>query len=317
MRVRPIYKSYPIYHPSKEPPGYFDWLREREPEIVFDPSRLKSQADWISAGKLVFEAPLGYIDTSRHRSLAWYEDSRAPVTREGVMPFLRYFVRKKGVIEVGTGSCASCHTRVLPDGSVVDGAQGNFPFHLGLQAGRRVGQQPASRETRLKTELSMRGAPWLGDNSPAKLLEQLTDTDMEMIVAHPPPGVVARHGTSYFSPAQVPDLIGVKDRQCLDHTGLARHRSIAGLMRYAATNQDTDMLARYIGGFIPAGTRPEPETLERYSDEQLYALALYIYSLKPPPNPTSHPSFRGRERRFFSAKVAPAATRLRFTPTIS
>ena len=118
-----------------------------------------------------------------------------------------------------------------------------------------------------------------------KLLEQLTDAEIETLVAHPPPGVIARHGTSYFSPAQVPDLIGVKDRRYLDHTGLARHRSSADLMRYAATNQDTDMLARYIDGFIPAGTRPEPETLERYSDEQLYALALYVYSLQPPPNP--------------------------------
>jgi hypothetical protein len=132
----------------------------------------------------------------------------------------------------------------------------------------------------------MRGAAWLGPNDPAKLLEQLTDAEIEAAVAHPPPGVIARHGTSYMSPAQVPDLIGVKDRRYLDHTGLARHRSIADLMRYAATNQDTDMLAQYVGGFIPAGTRPAPETLERYSDEQLYALALYVYSLEPPPNPT-------------------------------
>ena len=24
--VRPIFKSYAVYHPSKEPPGYIDWL---------------------------------------------------------------------------------------------------------------------------------------------------------------------------------------------------------------------------------------------------------------------------------------------------
>lgn len=37
------------------------------------------------------------------------------------------------------------------------------------------------------------------------------------------------------------------------------------------------------------GTRlrelPEPETQRRYGDEELYALALYVYSLKPPANP--------------------------------
>jgi hypothetical protein len=53
-----------------------------------------------------------------------------------------------------------------------------------------------------------------------------------------------------------------------------------------------DMLARY-GDFIPAGTTDITRAASafalvaeaRYSDEQLYALALYIYSLKPPANP--------------------------------
>jgi hypothetical protein len=68
------------------------------------------------------------------------------------------------------------------------------------------------------------------------------------------------------------------------------------MMRYAALNQGGDNPASY-GGFIPAAgpefrTLPAPDKLnptftqpDRYSDEQLYALALYIYSLKPPPNP--------------------------------
>src|SRR5687767_10727489 len=56
MRVRPIYKSYPIYHPAKEPSGYFDWLREQEPQVIFDTSKLKTEQDWIKAGELVFHA---------------------------------------------------------------------------------------------------------------------------------------------------------------------------------------------------------------------------------------------------------------------
>src|SRR6266542_4202010 len=27
--VLPIYKSYPVYAPGKEPPGYLDWLRKQ------------------------------------------------------------------------------------------------------------------------------------------------------------------------------------------------------------------------------------------------------------------------------------------------
>jgi hypothetical protein len=57
-------------------------------------------------------------------------------------------------------------------------------------------------------------------------------------------------------------------------------------MRYAALNQGGDALADF-EGFIPLGgprfdTLPEPTNPAlsgRYSDEQLYALARYVYSL--------------------------------------
>ena len=57
MPVRPIYKSYQIYAPGKESAGYFDRLEQREPEIVFDPATLKTEADWIEAGELMVQAP--------------------------------------------------------------------------------------------------------------------------------------------------------------------------------------------------------------------------------------------------------------------
>jgi hypothetical protein len=76
----------------------------------------------------------------------------------------------------------------------------------------------------------------------------------------------------------------VKDRLYLDSTGLVRQRSIGDLMRYAALNQGADELTLY-DQFRPAGELPVASTQSRYSDEQLYALSLYIYSLKPPDNP--------------------------------
>src|SRR5205809_4957835 len=117
-----------------------------------------------------------------------------------------------------------------------------------------------------------------------------------------PAGVIVREGTSIRYAAQLPDLIGVKDRRYLDHTGLVRHRSIEDLMRYAALNQDTQLLGRY-GDFIPDGKDfrelPDPATQSRYSDEQLYALALYIYSLKPPPNPNRRTALAARGEQVF------------------
>ena len=73
-------------------------------------------------------------------------------------------------------------------------------------------------------------------------------------------------------------------------------------MRYSALNQGADSLASY-DGFIPADfpnfkQLPDPadpvSVGGRYSDDQLYALALYIYSLKPPAKPES--SLTGRPR---------------------
>src|SRR5207247_2005115 len=58
--VRPIYKSYPVYAPGKEPPGYFDRLKEQEPEIAFDAAKLKTEEDWIKAGEIVFDSPIAY-----------------------------------------------------------------------------------------------------------------------------------------------------------------------------------------------------------------------------------------------------------------
>src|SRR6185295_6917042 len=56
-------------------------------------------------------------------------------------------------------------------------------------------------------------------------------------------------------------------------------------------NQDADNYSSF-GGFVPAAEfangRPlTPSATERYSDEQLYALARFLYALEPPPNP--HP----------------------------
>ncbi len=76
--------------------------------------------------------------------------------------------------------------------------------------------------------------------------------------------------------------------------------TVADVQNPAWWNQGMDQLARF-GNFIPRGKNfrelPGPATQERYSDEQLYALALYVYSLKPPPNPNKFdaPAKRGQE----------------------
>lgn len=296
--VRPIYKSYAVYAPGKEPPGYLEWLRRQEPETVFEASELKTEADWVKAGETVFEAPIFYetlVRAADVRDPVWYEKTGAQAAKDGTLPWFRYVVREKGKIEMGTLSCAMCHTRLMPDGAVVKGAQGNFPFE---QAGEFIARQSFTLERLRNFERSFFATPWIKPE-PLAELEHMSLEQLARLHAAIPPGVLARHGTSPLSPPQVPDLIGVKERKYLDHTGLQVQRSIADMMRYAALNQGADNLASY-DGFIPAArdfrTLPDPSTQRRYSDEQLYALSLYIYSLKPPanPHPFDHLAARGQ-----------------------
>src|SRR5215468_8284271 len=311
--VRPIYRSYPVYHPSREPAGYFEWLAQQEPEIVFDPANLHTMSDWIRAGELVFDAPtaFGGISGSENnqflRDVRWYQNTQAPIAADGSLPFYRYVIREKGKIEVGVLSCSMCHTRVMVDKSVVRGAQGNFPFDRALALEYRGGTRPLNVIRVLEDMLY--AAPCVDSDpvsspSPSSIEENAARDEAI------PAGVMARQGTSPLYPAKVPDLIGIKDRRYLDATGLVRHRDIGDLMRYAAMNQDTDPGALY-GGFRPADeiaralgiTLPDNAADNplgaRYSDEELYALAVYIYSLQSPQNPNTFDSAAEQGQKVF------------------
>jgi hypothetical protein len=298
--VRTIYKNYPVYAPGSEPVGYIEWLKQQEPESVFDPGALKTEADWIRAGELVFDSPTSYdniAQVSDVRNPEWHKKLRVPATKDGALPWFRYVIREKGKVEVGTLSCGMCHTRVMSDGTVVKGAQGNFPF----ERAAALTANNFTVERLLRFENSFFGAPWIKPN-PLDDIQKLSLEKLAEMHTAIPPGVVARHGTNPLFPPQVPDLIGIRDRKYLDHTGLQLHRSIADMMRYAALNQGADNLASY-GGFIPAArdfrTLPEPSKLLRNSDEQLYALALFIYSLKPPPNPNKFGRLASQGQKVF------------------
>jgi len=300
--VRTIYKNYPVYVPGKEPPGYLEWLKQQEPQSAFDPGVLKNEADWIRAGELVFDLPIFYDNIAKIadvRDPQWYKKLDVGAAQDGTLPWFRYVVREKGKVELGTLSCGMCHTRVMSDGSVIKGAQGNFPFE---RAAALMATSVFTRDRMLGLERSFFSAPWVKPDP----LSDIAEMSFEQIVAmHAaiPAGVVARHGTNPLFPPQVPNLIGVKDRKYLDHTGLQLHRSIADMMRYAALNQGADDLASF-NGFIPGTkdfrTLPEPSKLRRNSDEQLYALALYLYSLKPPPNPHKFDRLAARGQKVFA-----------------
>ena len=109
LKVRPIYRTYPVYIAGREPAGYIDGLKQKEPEIVFDASKLRTKEDWIRAGEAVFEA--GVLDIApragaRTGGIPSPPGVIFPTTNEGVIAFGRYVVRQKGLVEVGFDSCA-------------------------------------------------------------------------------------------------------------------------------------------------------------------------------------------------------------------
>ena len=330
--VRPIYESYPVYHPDHEPPGYLDSLKKREPRLVWDSSRLRTRADWIQAGQLVFEAPVAYGGIAAGpahgeklyvRSRAWFEKVRPPLSSDGVLPFMRYVIREKGEVELGILGCAMCHTRVLPDGSVLKGGPGNFPFDASFA--ENVETEPQSLPDNRRLLESLYWKPWATSQLSSKL-KLLDAKSTAALFAGRPAGVMTRHRLSFSTPLAIPDLIGVEHRAYLDHTGLQLHRGVADLMRYAALNQGGDDLASF-GGFVPlahffGGQKLAPELGDRYSDEQLYALALYVYSLRPPPNPNHSSEQAVRGGRIFAREgcagchPAPLYTNNKLTPAI-
>lgn len=286
LKVRPIYRTYPVYVPGREPVGYMQGLKQKEPDIVFDAFRLHTKQDWIMAGELVFDSSPFPRDPGSPLPVALV--AGAPATRDGVIPFFRYVIRKKGVVEIGGAtSCAGCHTRLMPDGSVLEGAQGNLP----------LGQIFAAIAARtISGRWTLFGAPWVVKREE---FESISIEDYAHRNAAMQPGVQARHGTTDVSPSKVPSLIGLQDIKYLDSTGLMRHRSIGDLMRYAIANYGLDIVAHY-GDFQPAPRSDGfAENGTRFSDEQLYALALYIYSLQPPPNPNRLDERAVRGQRVF------------------
>jgi hypothetical protein len=283
---RTIYRSYPVYAPGREPNGYAEWLRTREPEIVFDASKIKTNDQWIAAGELVFRAPTSlhpvFFTAENLRDPAFFAKFKVPVAADGTAPFASWVIRKKGVVELGSMGCNTCHTRVLPDGSVLAGAPGNNPNDReGAQLLRESEAAMGQEKTldRLRSFARQFELPWVRDD----LNRVARDLTLEGFIAAGdaiPPGVTARANTSMFLPPQIPDLIGIRERRYLDHTGLIRHRGIGDLMRYSSLAQDMFVADRY-----PSMTAQPVKVAARYSDAQLYALSLYLQSLRPPPNP--------------------------------
>jgi mono/diheme cytochrome c family protein len=286
-------RTYPVYLPGREPEGYWQMIQTAGPRPLIEPEKLKTKDDWIRAGGGVFQDWV-VLRTFDPKLIAMARDKQSlnvvPLP-DGTVNVLRWLPTKNGVA-LGFANCSSCHTLYLPpDNTPVPGASSfaSTGFRNGLGGRIRTAERTLPGETPFNFAgpvgswlYQAYGAPWTGDPQ-SERLKSMTDADLQQYVtANLRGGAVARWNGSILYPAKVPDLIGIQDRKYIDHTGTHQHRGIGDLMRYAALvsfAESTDfgpyrMLA------------PETKRFQtRLPDAALYAMALYIYSLEPPPNP--------------------------------
>jgi len=297
MPVYTPFRTYPFYLPGREPKGYFEWLSKQEASLVFEENNLMTEEDWIKAGEAVFKLPAIEVpmDSNFFSSLTElgknWERIGVPVLKDGTIPFFNIVVKESGKSFLGIFSCAMCHTKVMDDGQAILGAQGNYPFGQDLPIVLAYGPQSDSLPAFTKELLpSLFLAPWIKHQSQQIWNDLESEYNRTVIpdFKSVKPGVMHRHSAMIGFPTVIPDLFDLKDRKYFDRTGLLRNRDIGDVMRYAALNQGLDFLNTY-GDYTPRAIHPDPSQsrIKRYSDRQLYALARFIYALKPPVNPTS------------------------------
>jgi len=290
-------KTYPVYTPDKEPANYLDWLKQQDPKPLVEVEKLHTQADWIAAGKEVFfgrELPRfsGSEDNLQlirnPKVLAAY---RVQTTADGVLLGLRYVVREKGKIELGTDTCSMCHAQIR-DGKLYPGLPNDYTPFGGLMADltKRYAQiSPQLLEMRRRKHMREDyRVPYL-ENDPNLAVCDLPADQIADLYARVPLGVYPRNNTSLLYPVKIANLVGIKNYRYFDRTGTARQRDITDLMRYSGEIGDvSDALTAYGDGpnarSVLANMGLE-KGIHRTPDPLLYALALYIESLEGPPNP--------------------------------
>jgi len=300
-------RTYPVYLKGREPAGYREWMRKQGPQPLIDPANLKTDADWLAAGRAVFDGMhLSEFRTASAAAFAWADDPDLPshqhvkVARDGTIPGTRWLVDHDGTLKLTITECSACHTRVLPDGSVVNGAQTNQILGSLAQAcfdedeatTRRLGRTRSAQESAYASY----GVPWRSDDINARL-KTMTNEEIGRVDGQPFLGTFVRFNASPWITTKIVDLIGVQNRKFLDATATHRNRGPEDIARYGilVTTADDGSIGPH--RFVTGHRR---EILWRNSDEAMRALGKYIYSLKPPANPNRPDAESARGQQVFA-----------------
>jgi hypothetical protein len=288
-------RTYPVYRPDREPPGYWEALQRKKPEPLVEAATIRTEADWIAAGARAFselDEPLSRTDDPALIAMARDPKTfeKVPGLADGTVHNTRWIVTERGVM-LTTLECGSCHFSVTPERTIQYATAG---------AARPEGVGPVSLELAAQLVFAsvrreypdkslgdffwrMWGVPWDRENGDVRTLslEEVTKASFN------PHGVIPRENGSLFYGTKVPDLHLLRYSQYLDHTGTHRLRGPEDVARYAALINTADPM-----DFGPHRFRADAErrVFYRYADEVLYAIGVYLMSLEPPKNPNPPPA---------------------------
>jgi hypothetical protein len=292
-------RTYPVYLPNKEPPGYWEALQKKKPERLVDVSTIRAESDWIEAGARAFRE----LDNpfSRTDDPALIAAIRNPKTFAGVGGLAdgtvldhRWVVTERGVM-LTIAECSGCHARMGPGKSVEYGlplasrpaglAPGGEERHLlqllMLSAERTFGTADSSdRFTR------MFAVPWIPGEG-ERLQRFLAQPEDAIAAGFNPHGVIPRVNGSPFYGTRVPDLHLLRYSKYIDATGTHRLRGPGDIARYAAIINSADPMDFGTYRFLSDRQR---RVAYRFADEVLYAIGVYLLSLEPPKNPNPPPA---------------------------
>jgi mono/diheme cytochrome c family protein len=185
-------------------------------------------------------------------------------------------------LALGASDCSGCHTRVLPDGSLLSGAPFNVPVNgVAFELVARGNSQFFPEDSPAVATWRESAVPWIRDDVHDHI-KSMTEAEIGALFSSVPPGAFPRFNGSPYYMTKVPDLIGIGERKYIDHTGTHRLRGPADVMRYAALVSCCDSATF---GTHQVLTDAQRTISYRMPDELLFALAQYLWSLEPPPSP--------------------------------
>ena len=294
-------RTYPVYHPGSEPPGYWEELQKKKPEPLVDATKIRTREDWVAAGERAF-LELDHF-WSRTDDPAIIARARDPRSFEGVMKLPdgsavrpRWVVTPQGVM-LSSPACTGCHVTVRPDSTVIFGGPGGprpqgtpllIPQGTGVLASNAP---PALQRFFVGDSLAMIAwrqftVPWAPDER-VESRRNAQVQELQRAFAANDEGVTNRpHGSPFYT-TKITDLHVLRYSRYVDATATHRLRGPEDVARYAA----------FVTGIDPMEFGPhrilsdeQRRVRFRYADEVLYAIGVYLMSLEPPKNPDRTPA---------------------------